>query len=389
MNRIYLDNNATTALAPEVHEAMAPWLHGSYGNAASVHWFGQRARAAVDGARRAVAGLIGAAPNEIVFTSGGTEADNLAMGGAAGSRRQVGKHLITSSIEHPAVLESCRSLQQLGFEVIYLPVDTDGLIDAKSINAAIRPDTALISIMLANNETGTIEPVRQIAQLAKAKNILVHTDAVQAAGKIPINVEELGVDLLSVSAHKFHGPQGIGALYIRKGVELEPQLRGGGQERKRRAGTENVAAIVGFGRAAELARRDVEEYSSHVAVLRDRFEQTILDRIASVRVNGSRLHRIPNTTNLAFAGVEGDALLMALDLEGVAASMGAACSSGTLEPSHVLTAMGLPAAAVRGSVRFSLSKFNSAEEIDRAVEIVSRVVDRIRTVSSESPQAQA
>jgi cysteine desulfurase len=380
MTRIYLDNNATTPLAPEVYDAMAPWVRDSFGNASSVHWFGQRAKAAVDRARQNVAMLIGATPNEIVFTSGGTEADNLAIFGVAGAVRGRGHHLVTSTIEHPAVLSACRVLEGQGFELTRLRADRDGVIDVDELHTAIRSNTSLISVMMVNNETGVIQSIRKIAEIAKSKNVLVHTDAVQAVGKIPANVDELGVDLLSLSAHKIHGPQGIGALYVRKGVKLTPSLVGGNQERKRRAGTENVAAVVGFGRTAELAASDVKTQSPHLALLRDQFEQAILSQCPLASVNGKKESRVPNTTNLGFEGVEGEALLMALDVEGVAASLGAACSSGSLEPSHVLKAMGVPPNILHGSLRFSMSKFNTQEELVLAAEIVCRTVDRVRTV---------
>ncbi len=384
MIRIYLDNNATTPLAPVVGEAMRPWWSGQFGNAASVHWFGQRARAAVETARQAVADLMGASANEVVFTSGGTEADNLALCGIAEKQRARGNHIITSSIEHPAVLASCRVLEQRGFEITYLPVNEDGLVRVEDLRRALRSETILLSIMTANNETGVIEPIREIASVAKSNGVIVHSDAVQAAGKIPIDVNNLNVDLLSLSAHKIHGPQGIGALYVRKGIDLAPLIVGGNQERRRRAGTENIAAAVGFGCAAELAGRDALEESPRVAALRDRFEQALVRRLGSIRVNGAGARRVPNTANLGFGGVEGDALLMALDLEGIAASMGSACSSGSLEPSHVLKAMNAPDEILRGSLRFSLSKFTTPEEIDRATEVVVRVVERIKLVSSKA-----
>ena len=380
MTRIYLDNNASTPMAPEVFEAMLPWLHENYGNASSVHWFGQRAQAALEGARRRVASLIGATPHEIIFTSGGTEADNLAILGMSEARGSGGRHLITSSIEHPAVLSACRALESRGFEITYLGVDREGLIQPEELRAAIRPDTILISVMMANNETGVIQPVREIVEVARALRIPVHTDAVQAVGKVPVDVKTLGVDLLSLSAHKIHGPQGIGALYVRKGVELSPLLVGGNQERKRRAGTESVAAVVGLGWAAELARQDVLSESPRLAALRDRFEHEVLSRCPGSLVNGHRRLRVTNTTNLGFEEVDGEALLLALDMEGVAASMGSACSSGSLEPSHVLKAMGVRKEILRGSLRFSLSKFNAEEEMDRAAKIVCRMVEHVRSV---------
>ncbi|MBZ5551367.1 MAG: aminotransferase class V-fold PLP-dependent enzyme [Acidobacteriia bacterium] len=380
MTRIYLDNNASTPMAPEVFEAMLPWLRENYGNASSVHWYGQRAMAALESARQRVASLVSAAPQEIVFTSSGTEADNLAILGMSGARRNQGHHLITSSIEHPAVLSGCRTLEKQGFDITYLGVDRDGLIQLEELRAAVRPETILISVMMANNETGVIQPVQEIVELARALHIPVHTDAVQAVGKIPVDVKSLGVDLLSLSAHKIHGPQGIGALYVRKGVGLTPMMVGGSQERKRRAGTENVAGAVGLGRAAELARQNSLSESPRVASLRDRFEHSVLTRCPHSQVNGHRWFRVANTSNLGFEAVDGEALLLALDMEGVAASMGAACSSGSLEPSHVLKAMGVRSEILRSSLRFSLSRFNTEEEIDRAAEIVCRTVEHVRSV---------
>jgi cysteine desulfurase len=380
MTRIYLDNNASTPLAPEVFEAMLPWLRESFGNASSVHWYGQRARAAVEGARQRVASLVGATPQEIVFTSTGTEADNLAILGVGEAPHGHSRHLITSSIEHPAVLSACRILERRGFDITYLGVDHGGLIRLEELSAAIRPDTILISVMMANNETGTLQPLREIVEIARARHIPVHTDAVQAAGKISIDIPSLGVDLLSLSAHKIHGPQGIGALYVRRGVELTPLLVGGNQERRRRAGTETVAGAVGFGRAAELAQRDALTESPRVASLRDRLEQKIISQCPRSQVNGHRELRVANTSNLGFEEVEGEALLLALDMEGVAASLGSACSSGSLEPSHVLKAMGVHSKTLGGSLRFSLSKFNTEDEIDRAAEIVCRTVEHIRSV---------
>ncbi|MGB7624848.1 MAG: aminotransferase class V-fold PLP-dependent enzyme [Terriglobia bacterium] len=380
MARIYLDNNASTPMAPEVTEAMLPWLRESFGNPSSVHWFGQRAMAALEGARQGVASLIGATPHEIVFTSGGTEADNLAILGMSEAQLRRDHHLITSAIEHPAVLSACRLLERRGIAITYLSVDSRGLVHLDELKEAIRPETELISVMMANNETGTLQPLREIVKIARARHIPVHTDAVQAVGRIPVDVQSLGVDLLSLSAHKIHGPQGIGALYVRKGVGLTPMLVGGNQERKRRAGTESVASAVGFGRATELARSDVHSESPRVASLRDRFEDKILSLCPGSQVNGHPELRVANTTNLGFEEIDGEALLLALDMEGVAASMGAACSSGSLEPSHVLKAMGVLPKTLTGSLRFSLSKFNTEEEIDRAAEIVCRVVEHIRSV---------
>lgn len=386
MNRIYLDNNATTPLDPDVRRAMAPWMEEQFGNAASVHWYGQRARAALDGARGAVARLIGAADQEIVFTSGGTEADNLALRGAVDALRLKGNHLVVSSIEHPAVLESCAALERRGIQVTYVPVTADGVLDVDALIAGIRADTVLISVMLANNETGVLQPLQQVVEIARSQGVLVHTDAVQAVGKIPVKVDALGVDLLSLSAHKIHGPQGVGALFVRKGVELDPLLVGGGQERKRRAGTENVAAAVGFGRAAEIAERDLPAESPRLAAMRDEFERQVLERIPNARINGGRSLRVPNTSNMGFSGADGEALLMALDLEGVAASLGAACSSGTLEPSHVLKAMKVPDSILRGSLRFSLGRFNTPAEIAGATDTVCRVLTQVQAVRAQKPR---
>ncbi|MDD5544645.1 MAG: cysteine desulfurase family protein [Acidobacteriia bacterium] len=387
MKRIYLDNNATTPLLPEVREAMRPWLEEQFGNAASVHWYGQRARAAIDESRGAVARLIGATDHEIVFTSSGTEADNLAIRGVVEALRHKGNHVAVSSVEHPAVLQSCAVLERHGFQVTYVAVNSDGILDLDALKASLRPDTVLVSVMLANNETGVLQPVQKVSEIAKAKGILVHTDAVQAVGKIPVQVDTLGVDLLSLSAHKIHGPQGVGALYVRKGVEVEPLLVGGGQERKRRAGSENVAAVVGFGRAAEMAGRDLTAEFQRLASMRDEYESQLLKQVPSARINGGRSPRVPNTSNIGFPGIDGEALLMALDLEGVAASLGAACSSGTLEPSHVLKAMKVPDSILRGSLRFSLGRFNVSEEMSEAVAILSRVLEHIQSVST--PKAGA
>jgi cysteine desulfurase len=375
---VYLDNSATTPLDPHVLEAMLPYLRDEFGNASSIHGFGQRARSAVEAAREQVAALIGARPREIIFTSGGTESDNFALRGileGGGPRNE----LVTSTIEHPAVLSTCDALSSRGFSIRSVPVDNQARVDPEAVGAAIGERTALVSIMHANNETGTIQDIARIAALAHEKGALMHTDAVQTVGKLPVQVEQLGVDLLSFSAHKLHGPKGIGVLYVRQGVEMQPLHWGGHQERSRRAGTENVAGIVGLGCAAELARRHLDSNRQDIAALRDRLEAGILERIAGVQVNGSRQHRLPHISNLRFSGVEGEALTIALDLEGVAVSTGSACSSGSLEPSHVLLAMGQSREEVQSSVRFSLSRMNSSAEIDYVLQLLPCVVERLRS----------
>lgn len=382
--RVYLDNSATTAVAPEVLEAMLPYFCEHMGNAQSVHSFGQRAKAAIEAARRQVAALIGASPNEIVFLSGGTEADNFAIRGIAMAHQKSGRHIITTEIEHPAVLATCRALEEEGFSVTYLPPSSDGRISAEQVRDALREDTILISVMHANNETGVIQPIEEIGRLVaemrarQTEHLHFHTDAVQSVGKIPVDVKGLGVDLLSISAHKFHGPKGIGALYIRKGVRLAKLLHGGHHERDRRPGTENVPAIVGFGRAAELSRANLEARSARMRQLRDHFEEQVLSRIPDVRINGDPEGRLPNISNLSFAGVDGEGLMIALDLRGIAVSLGSACSSGSLEPSHVLTAMGFDRERVRSSLRFSLSAYTTREEIDYAISALEELVPRLR-----------
>jgi cysteine desulfurase len=378
---IYLDNSATTAVAEEVIETMVPFLRNIYGNASSIHIFGQKARTAVEDARREVAGLIGAEPREIVFTSGGTESDNAALWGVYRREFRKRNQIITTGIEHPAVLATCKSLQEAGAEVTYVRVDSSGYVDPARIAEAITDRTALISVMQANNETGVLQPIEEIVQLAREHEIVTHTDAVQSVGKIPIDVNELGVDLLSLSAHKVHGPKGVGALYVRDGVKIAPFLTGGAHERKRRGGTENVPGIMGFGTAAKLARERLPQMKSRVAQMRDHLENSILDQIPGVRINGSVDHRLPNVTNLSFDGLEGEAAVIALDLEGIALSTGSACSSGSLEPSHVLKAMGLRPAAVQSALRFSLCHYNTTDEINRAVDVLVSVTERIRKLS--------
>jgi len=378
--RIYLDNSATTRVDQAVLDAMVPCFLENFGNASSIHTFGQQARAAVEESRRALADLLGADTREIVFTSGGTESDNTALLGIFRSGYKPGNHIITTKIEHPAILATCKALQSAGGEITYVPVDASGRVDPAAVAGAIRDTTVLISVMHANNETGMIQPIEEISALARERGIVMHTDAVQSVGKIPIKVRELGADLLSLSGHKIHAPKGVGALYIRKGTKLVPFMTGGSHERKRRAGTENVPGIVGLGAAARLAVKRLPEMATRIAALRDRLEGHVLSQIPGVRVNGSGA-RLPNITNLSFENLEGEAAVIALDLEGVAASTGSACSSGSLEPSHVLIAMGLRPEVVQGSLRFSLCCHNTDAEIDRAVETLKNVTKRLRGLS--------
>jgi len=387
---VYLDYNATTPVAPAVLEAMLPFLGDNFGNAGSVHSAGQRARAAVDAARESVAALIGAKPSEIVFTSGGTEADNLAVFGTLAASARPRKHVITTAVEHHAILHSCEELARQGIDVTVVPVrrgpESQGVVDPEEIRRALHPETVLITVMHANNELGTIQPIEEIARIASEAGVRFHCDAVQSAGKVPLDVNRLGVDLLSISAHKFYGPKGVGALFVRTGINIAPRAFGGHAERDRRPGTENVPGIIGIGKAAEVARKLLAEDSARIAPLRDRLESEILARIPSARVNGDPRHRVPNTTNISFPGAAGEALLIALDLQGVECSTGAACSSGSTEPSHVLTAAGLSRDDARASLRFSLGRPTTAAEIDRAIGIIPGVVERIRALS---PHAEA
>jgi cysteine desulfurase len=378
MHRVYLDNNATTPLLPEVLEAMQPYFLGQFGNASSIHQQGQQARSAVEHARENVAELIGAREAEIVFTSGGTEGDNLALFGLC----KPGDHLITSTIEHHAVLNSAQRLEKLGCEMTYIPVDGQGLVDPDAVKRALRPNTKLISIMLANNETGVVQNAEAIGQIAAEADVYFHTDAVQAVAKIPVDVKRLRCDLLTLAGHKIHAPQGAGALYVRKGTILDPLFYGGRHERSRRAGTENLPGIVGLGKAAELAMQWFEhDGPTKMAALRDRLEQTIVGQLDQVLVNSSQATRVPNTSNLCFEWIEGEAMVIALDLKGLSVSTGAACSSGAIEPSHVLTAMGLTPDQARASIRFSLGKQNSAADIDFALQRVPEVVAKLRELS--------
>jgi len=382
--RVYLDYNATTPVDPEVLDAMLPYFANSYGNASSIHSSGQRARGAVDAARESVAALIGAKPSEIVFTSGGTEANNLAVlgmvdcGGASDPAR---KHIITTAIEHHAVLNAVQSLEKRGAEVTYVAVDRGGVVDAEDIAEAIRPETALIAVMHANNELGTIQPIAEIGRVAAEAEVFFHTDAVQSAGKLPLDVNKLNVDLLSLSAHKIYGPKGVGALWVRAGVPIQPQFFGGHHERDRRPGPENVPGIVGFGKAAELAKQRSTEDVVRMGDLRNHFERSITRVFPGIRVNGNLEQRIANTSNLELAGIAGESFVIALDLQGISCSTGAACSSGSMEPSHVLLAIGLTPEEARSSIRFSLGRTTTDAEITYAVETVQRVLERIRAVS--------
>jgi cysteine desulfurase len=378
MQRVYLDNNATTPILPEVFEAMRPFYFEGFGNASSIHHYGQHARAAVEKARGSVAALLHARPAEIVFTSGGTEADNLAIFGLAAR----GDHVITSTIEHHAVLNSCKQLEQMGCEVTCVPVNGRGEIDPDDVRKALRPNTKLVTVIMANNETGVLQPVEEIGRIAREADVFFHTDAVQAAGKAPIDVEKIACDALSISGHKIHGPQGTGALFIKKGTLIRPLMFGGSHERQRRAGTENLPGIVGLGAAAEIARKWLESGGpAEMDAMRDRLQQAVLSAVESAGVNGLGAARIPNTANLWFDHVEGEALVIALDLKGLAVSSGAACSSGAIEPSHVLLAMGLSHQRARSSIRFSLGKQTTQQDLDFAVHVVPETIARLREIS--------
>ncbi len=378
MHRVYLDNNATTPVLPEVFEAMRPYFGEYFGNASSIHHHGQETRAAVEDARDSVAALLGCSGSEIIFTSGGTESDNLAIAGLIAP----GDHVITSSIEHSAVLQSCKALDKRGCEVTVLLVDGRSLIDPADVRRALRPNTKLISVMMANNETGALQPVEEIGKIAAEAGVLFHTDAVQAAAKVAIDVKRIGCHALSISGHKIHAPQGTGALYLKKGTEIRPLLYGGRHERSRRAGTENVPGIVGLGKAAKLAKEAFDRGDDRkIAAMRDRLQQGILAQVDEAVVNGEGIARVPNTTNIRFDYIEGEALVIALDLKGLAVSTGAACSSGAIEPSHVLVAMGLRSDQARASIRFSLGKQTTAEDIDFALALVPDTVARLRNLS--------
>jgi cysteine desulfurase len=386
--RVYFDYNATTPLGAEVTEAVVRATREIFGNASSVHHFGQQAKAAMDDARSAVASLLNGDPSEVVFTSGGTESDNFALRGAADALEATGRrHLIASAVEHEAVLNTLKSLARRGWRTTLLPIDHTGIVSADRLREAITADTAVVSVMHANNEIGTIQPIAALAAIAHEHGALMHTDAVQSVGKIPVDVRALGVDLLSLSAHKFNGPKGAGVLWIKRGTRMQPIVTGGKHERNRRAGTENVPAIAGLGVAAHLAAGKLSSEAVRVAALRDRLEAGILRGVSGTAVNGAADSRVPNTTNISFDRVEAESLLIALDLEGIAVSTGSACSSGTLEPSHVLRAMGLPTHRTQNSLRFSLGMFSTEEEVDRVVEVLPRLVDKLRGLTRKTVSA--
>jgi cysteine desulfurase len=384
--RVYLDNSATTPIDKEVFEAMIPFLTDKFGNASSIHFFGQEARAAVDKARHTVAELINARPNEIVFTSGGTESNNLAIRGLVEANDKYGKHIITSDIEHSAVKEVCEDLAKRGYEVTYLPVYEDGIVKIEDVKNAIREDTILISVMTANNEIGTIQPVEEIGKLVRelkesGKKIWFHTDAVQAVGKISVDIEEIGCDLLSISAHKIYAPKGVGALYVRRGVRLHKQNIGGHQERERRGGTENVPYIAAFAKACELAKKNLKDSAENLRTLRDKFESEIGEKVDDFIFNGNRENRLPNIANISFRQIEGEGLLINLDMQGIAVSTGAACSSGSLEPSPVIRALGRDDELARGAIRFSFGKENTAEDVEYLLEVLPKAVENLRRLS--------
>ena len=381
MRRIYLDYTATTPTHPEVVKAMLPYFTDAFGNASTIYSYGQEAKGAIEEARDKVADLIGAQSEEIVFTSGGTEADNFALEGVAFAKESKGNHIITSSVEHHAVIETCKFLERRGFRVTYLPVDEYGLVAPDDVKRAITDKTILISVMQANNEVGTMEPIAEIGKIAKEAGIYFHTDAVQTVGHIPVDVNELRVDLLSMSAHKLYGPKGVGALYIRKGTKLIPFMHGGEQERRRRASTENVPGIVGFGKATELAQHEMAEEAERLVYLRDQLTEGLLERIDYTRLNGHPIKRLPNNANISVDFVEGESMLLNLDLEGICASTGSACSSSSLEPSHVLRALGLSPEQAHGSLRFSLGKWTTEEEIGRVLEVLPKIVVKLRAMS--------
>jgi len=381
MRRIYLDHAATTPTRPEVVKAMLPYFTDAFGNASSIYSHGREARGAVEEARTKVAELIGARSEEIIFTSGGTEADNYALKGVAYANERKGNHIITTSIEHHAVMEVCKFLERRGFKITYLPVDKYGLVAPDDVKRAITDKTILISVMHANNQVGTIEPVEEIGKIAREAGVYFHTDAVQTLGHIPVNVDELKVDLLAISAHKLYGPKGVGALYVRKGTRLVPLMHGGEQEKRRRAGTENVPGIVGLGRVVELAGQEMGKEAERLAYLRDKLIKGLLEKIDHIRLNGHPTRRLPNNVNVSVDFVEGESMLLNLDLEGICASTGSACSSASLEPSHVLLALGLPAEQAHGSLRFTLGRENTEADVERVLEVLPGIVARLRAMS--------
>jgi len=385
VKKIYMDYNATSPLHPEVLDAMLPFLKDNFGNPSSIHWAGRCVTKYVEEAREKVANLLNAHPTEIVFTGGGSESDNFAIKGVAYALKDKGTHIITTQVEHPAVLNTCAYLEKIGYEVTYLPVDREGMIDLDELKSSITDRTILLSVMYANNETGNILPIKEIGEITSDRGILFHTDAVQAVGKTAIDSKDLKVDLLSMSGHKLYGPKGVGSLYVKKGTMLIPLIHGGHQERNRRAGTENTPGIVGLGKACEVGKRDVEYQSRYLANLRDTLHKRIIDKLDHVILNGHPTERLPNTLNLNFEFVEGEALLISLDLEGVAVSTGSACSSGSVGPSHVLTAMGVPSETAQGSIRFSLGKDNTEEDIEHVIGVLPNIVTRLRSMSPLYP----
>ena len=379
--KVYLDHAATTYTHPQVIEAMIPYFSKIYGNPSSVHSFGRDARKAMDAAREQTARALGAEPSEVFFTGSGSEADNWAIKGVALANQGKSRHIITTAVEHHAVSHTCEYLEKMGFSVTYLPVDADGLITADQVRAAITDQTILITVMFANNEIGTIMPIQEIGAVAKERGVLFHTDAVQAIGQLPVDVDAMNIDLLSLSGHKFYGPKGVGALYIRRGVKLHPFIHGGAQERNRRAGTENLPAIVGLGKAAELAVSNLQEHSAHLTALRDKLIDGILSKVPHVRLNGHPVKRLPNNVNFSFEFIEGEALLLSLDLKGIAGSSGSACTSGSLDPSHVLLATGLTHEIAHGSLRLTLGDQNTDEDVDYCLSVLPDIVSRLREMS--------
>ncbi len=386
MRRVYMDHNATTPVHPEVLAAMMPFFKEQFGNASSIHWAGREVKKYFDEARENVAALLHAAPDEVVFTGCGTESDNMAIKGVALALRDKGRHIITTPVEHHAVLHTCGFLEKMGYEVTYLPVDSEGLIDLQDLRKAIREDTVLISIMFANNETGTLFPVQEIGEIAREKGVIFHSDSVPAVGKVPIDLRTLPIDILSFSGHKLYAPKGIGGQYIRTGTRLMSLIHGGAQERNRRAGTENIPYIIGFGKACEIARRDFERRNAHISSLRDRLQDDIFRRIPEVKFNGHPTRRLPNTLNVSFQYIEGESLLLNLDLEGIAVASGSACTSGSTEPSHVLLAMGVPPEIAQSAVRFSLGYSNTEEDVAYVAEVLPGIVQRLRDMSPLYPK---
>jgi cysteine desulfurase len=381
VRRVYLDHSATTPVDPEVAELIMTYYTSKFGNPSSIHAFGREAKKGLEDARQQIATLIGAQPEEIVFTSGGTEADNMALIGAALANQKKGNHIITSAVEHHAILDTCKYLEKQGFKLTILPVDEDGLLSVEAVEKALTPETILVSIMHANNEVGTIQPIEEIGKLLQGKGIIFHVDAVQSLGKIPVNVNDLGVNLLTASSHKIYGPKGVGCLYIRKGTRIQSLVHGGSQERKRRSGTENLPGIVGFGKACELAGQRMEADSAMIADLRDRLMKGIFDRIDHVKLNGHPTKRVPTNLNVSFEFIEGESLLLSLDMKGIAGSSGSACTSGSLDPSHVLLSMGICHEIAHGSLRLTLGRENTVEDVDYVLEVLPEIVTRLRAMS--------